>query len=148
MALPSAAFASLLLVLQELVTPGAGLISLPRGRVSEMLERLGDATRPPKELHLGAPWPAWDDRSPAGWGGEPAWRRWVELLRAERAARTSTPSRRAELACLARLQGRDGDAWGHLLACETEPALVAALLPHFSPGVPRELLGAETLPDD
>ena len=146
MALSSAAFASVLVVLQELATPGAGLVALPHGRVAEMLERLGEAA-PEKDPHLGPPWPAWDDRSPAGWGGEVAWRRWVELLRAEAAARPSTPSRRAELACLARLQGRDGDAWGHLLACEAEPGLVAALLPHFSPGVPRELLDEKTLPD-
>ncbi len=146
MALPLAALASVLIVLQELVNPGAGLVSLPPGRVAEMLERLGDVAPAAKE-RIGAPWPAWDDRSPTGWGGETAWRRWVELLRAEAVAGTSAPSRRAELACLARLQGRDGDAWGHLLACAAEPGLVAALLPHFSPGVPLALLSEAVLPD-
>lgn len=143
MALPIALLAGSLALCQERVTPGAGLISLPPGRVAEMLERLGESSRPVEHSSIGASWPAWDDRSPAGWGGESAWRRWIELVRAEAATRTSAPERRAELACLARLQGRDGDAWAHLLACEAEPGLVALLLPLFSPGVPRELLGRE-----
>jgi len=146
MATPIALLAGSLLVAQDLVTPGAGLVSLPPGRVAEMLERLGDAA--PEAGTLGDPWPAWDDRTSAGWGGEPAWRRWVELVRLEAEARTSLPERRAQLACLARLQGRDGDAWAHLLACESEPGVVAALLPLFSPGVPRTLLDQRgALPD-
>jgi hypothetical protein len=140
------------LLFQELApgvaTPGTGLVTPPPGRVAEMLERIGDAAPASGALAVGAPWPAWEDRSSAGWGGEPVWRRWVELARAESEAAQSAPARRAQLALVARLQGRDGDAWEHLLACEPEPALVAALLPLFSPGVPRECLGrSEGLPD-
>jgi len=145
---PIALVAGSLLLAQDLVHPGAGLVSLPPGRVAEMLERHGDPSPEAGALSLGEPWPAWDDRSPAGWGGEPAWRRWVELVRAEADARTSAPPRRAQLALVARLQGRDGDAWAHLLACESDPGLVALLLPLFSPGVPRALLGQRgALPD-
>lgn len=142
MAILIALAAGSLALRQELVTPGSGLVALPPGRVAEMLERIGDAPALDGASVLGAPWPAWDDRSRAGWGGEPAWRRWVELVRAE-AQGASVPARRAQLAVLARLQGRDGDAWAHLLACEPEPGLVAFLLPHFSPGVPREFLGRD-----
>ena len=97
-------------------------------------------------LPAGEPWPEWSDRSPQGFGGERAWRRWVELVRAER--ESSSPRRRAELAVLARLQGRDVDAWTHLAACAPEPGLIATLLPLFCPGVPQALLGkAGPLPD-
>jgi hypothetical protein len=119
-------------------------VSVPPGRVAELLESL------PAELaalELPAPWPAWDERSASGWGGELAWRRWVELLRAERAGASGSAERRAELARLARLQGRDGDAWEHLLAVASEPARVAALLPLFVPGVPEAALGAMRLPE-
>ncbi len=125
------------LALQERERTVAGL-ALPEGRVAEALAALAPAAAP---RALEFVWPAWSDRSEAGWGGEPAWRRWVELLRAESAASRASPVRRAELAVLARLQGRDGDAWEHLLACVDEPGLVATLLPLFSPGVPVEELG-------
>jgi hypothetical protein len=117
-------------------------VLLQPGPVAERLAGLPEA--PPAAL--GKPWPDWSDRSEAGWGGELVWRRWVELLRAE--AKTSTPARRAELAVLARLQGRDADAWTHLLACAGEPGLVTALLPLFAPGIPPELAArGEPLPD-
>lgn len=128
---------------QERERTAAGL-RLPAGRVAELLAALAP-DEPERDFELG--WPAWSDRSLAGWGGERAWRRWVELLRAE-AAGASAPERRAELAVLARLQGRDGEAWEHLRACAREPGLVAALLPLFSPGVPPEWLGRnDPLPD-
>jgi hypothetical protein len=140
--------AGALLLAQEIVTPGAGHVSLPPGRVAEMLVRIGDAAPEPGALARGEPWPAWDDRTSGGWGGEPTWRRWVELVRAEADAAASAPGRRAQLALVARLQGRDGDAWAHLVACESDPGLVAALLPLFSPGVPRALLDQRgALPD-
>ncbi len=113
-------------------------IAVPPGRVAELLAGLAPDARP---APLGATWPAWSDRGPTGWGGEPAWRRWVELVRAEAEASSPAAARRAELALLARVQGRDGDAWEHLLACAGDPGLVAALLPAFSPGVPAEFLG-------
>lgn len=120
----------------ENVTPGPGTVSLPRGTAARALDELerGTAAKP-----FGYAWPAWDERSAAGWGGEPTWRRWVELLRAERAAETSDPARRAELALVAHLQGRHGDAWEHFSAAAAEPAWLATLLPLFVPGVPLEL---------
>jgi hypothetical protein len=97
-------------------------------------------------LPVGEPWPEWSDRGAQGFGGERAWRRWVELVRAEQ--RSGDPRRRAELTVLARLQGRDADAWRHLAACAAEPGLVATLLPLFSPGVPPSELGrAGPLPE-
>lgn len=134
-----------LLPRQELVRPGAGLVALPPGPVAEALAALTPDTRP---LSPGAPWPAWSDRSSEGWGGELPWRRWVELLRSERRPATRAPVHRAELAVLARLQGRDGDAWVHFLATASEPGRLAGLVPLFTPGVPQELLGLEgPLPD-
>lgn len=128
---------------QDAVSPGNGAITLPPGPVAELLARVADT--PAQALH--SPWPKWEDRSSNGWGGEPAWRRWVELVRAESPPLASEPARRAELAELALLQGRDADAWAHLLACADELGLVASLLPLFSPGVPPENAGADVLPD-
>jgi hypothetical protein len=127
------------------VTPGPGTVSLPRGAAAQALDELerGTAAKP-----FPYAWPAWDERSSAGWGGEPTWRRWVELLRAERAAATSDPARRAELALVAHLQGRHGEAWVHFTAAANEPAYLATLLPLFMPGVPVALAtSAEPLPD-
>jgi hypothetical protein len=124
---------------EEVVVRG---VRLPAGDVSERL-RASEGVPP---LPLQGRFPAWTDRSEQGFGGELVWRRWVELLRAERSA--SAPERRAELTLLARLQGRDADAWNHLAACAAEPGLVSALLPLFSPGVAAEELGAVgPLPD-
>ena len=128
----------------ENVTPGPGTVSLPRGAAALAL----DAVEPGTAARTGLrPWPAWSDRSPAGWGGEATWRRWVELVRDERAAERPDPARRAELARVARLQGRDGDAWMHFASIE-DPAWLVTLLPLFLPGVPEdELERAGPLPD-
>ncbi|MBW2275828.1 MAG: hypothetical protein JRG96_21415, partial [Deltaproteobacteria bacterium] len=112
----------------------------PAGPIADLVKTLPDTT-----AELPFTWPAWDDRSAAGWGGELPWRRWVEALRAESGTRGPDPARRLELALLARLQGRDADAWRHLLAARANPALVAAALPAFLPGVPVEYLAH---PDD
>ena len=148
--MPSLLALSLALVPSQEPVAGAApvtvpLVTVPPGRVADVLAALPSDVRPAR---LERAWPAWSDRSPDGFGGEVAWRRWVELVRAEAAAATSAPERRAELAVLARLQGRDGDAWAHLVACARDPARVAALLPLFSPGVPlAELARAGPLPD-
>ncbi len=124
-----------------------GTLSLPSGAVAELLERIGPLPRPSRPA--GLDWPAWTPQDGAAggpdpaWDGELPWRSWIELARAEGAAERPDPLRRARLAVLARMQGRDGDAWRHLLACEDDPALVAALLPFFVPGVPRDHLGSE-----
>lgn len=121
------------------VTPRGGSVSLPPGRIAELLEAV-DLDGPRASLTLR--WPDWADRGPGGWGGEAPWRRWVELVRAEAAAAEPDPGRRAELAALARAQGRDADAWRHLLACRADPKVVAALFPLFLPGVPADVLAA------
>jgi hypothetical protein len=128
------------------VRPRAGAITLPAGDVAELLELL-EPPFDPVELDTSL-WPDWSERSERGWGGELPWRRWVELVRKEGAAGQPDPRRRAELALLARLQGRDGDAWRHLVACREQPGLVARLLPLFVPGAPPASLSAQTpLPD-
>jgi len=130
----------LLAVLQtEGVSPRDGLVTLPPGAVAELLEHV-DLAAPRRPFELA--WPEWSDRTGTGWGSELPWRRWVELVRAEAAARIPDAARRAELAALARIQGRDGDAWAHLLACASDPPTVAALFPLFLPGVPLELVGS------
>ncbi|MSR60993.1 MAG: hypothetical protein EXS08_00910 [Planctomycetes bacterium] len=135
--------AVLLVQTPELVTPGDGRIVLPAGRVAQWLDSLPADLAPQS---VGAPWPIWAERSPQGWGGEPSWRRWVELVRAEQ--RATTPERRAQLCVLARLQGRDEAAWEHLLACRADPGRAQALLAFFLPGVPQEWIGKSgPLPD-
>jgi len=130
---------------EDNVIPGPGTVSLPRGAVARALDEVEPGTAPRSAL---APWPAWSDRSPAGWGGEATWRRWVELVRAERGAAQPEPARRAELARVARLQGRDGDAWHHLVATAADPSWCVTLLPLFLPGVPEnELERRGPLPD-
>jgi len=134
--------AALLLLSAQLPEPVAlpdGAVSLSPGRTAELLRGVDGSAGPKAPLVLD--WPAWSDRSGAAWGGEIAWRRWVELVRAEAAAQAPEPARRARLAALARLQGRDSDAWHHLEACASDPGTVAALFPLFLPGVPAELLG-------
>jgi len=129
----------------ENVVPGPGTVSLPRGALALALDGVEPGTVARTGLR---PWPAWSDRSVAGWGGEATWRRWVELVRAERAAARPDPARRAELARVARLQGRDGDAWQHLAATAEDPAWLVTLLPLFLPGVPEnELARSGPLPD-
>jgi hypothetical protein len=140
----------ILLLLPQLgaptVTPREGPVSLPPGSVAELLEAV-DLDGPRATLDLA--WPDWSDRGPDGWGAEAPWRHWVELVRDEASAATPDPRRRAQLAALARAQGRDADAWRHLVACRAEPPIVAALFPLFLPGVPASVLaGGEPWPED
>jgi hypothetical protein len=104
-------------------------IAAPPGPVATRLAEL-DPQSPP--MQLGPVWAAWEDHSEQGWGAEEPWRRWVELLRAERVARD--PSRSAALAELALNQGRDGDAWNYWLEAARSSGWGAALLPLFIPG--------------
>ena len=127
------------------MTPRSGDITLPAGRVADLLEGLGPDVVPAALENV---WPDWSDRSPRGWAGELPWRRWVELVRAEAGASAPDPARRGELAVLARMQGRDADAWRHLVDTAREPAIAAGLLPLFVPGVPPALVGSSgPLPD-
>jgi hypothetical protein len=150
--------AHLVLVLGLAQVPGvtrervatAGGLELPRDPLTELVLRIeaarstGTARRTDA---LGArPWPEWTRGAASAWNREEPWRRWVELVRDEAGARAPDPARRAQLALLARSQGRDTDAWRHLRACG-EDEVVLDLLPAFVPGVPRELLGEAALPD-
>ncbi|MAB78969.1 MAG: hypothetical protein CMJ89_06385 [Planctomycetes bacterium] len=124
-----------------------GRLTLPPGPVAEAFEKIGGA---PEQPHGSTEaWPRWATEVSRGageahpWNEEPPWRRWVELVRAE--ARGNDPIRRAQLARLARLQKRDGDAWEHLTAVD-DPAAKLALLPLFLPGVSPADLGRDTLP--
>jgi hypothetical protein len=136
---------SLVLVLGQedgLVRPRDGDVLLPAGAVAELLERV-DLASPRAGLDLR--WPRWSGADAASegvrWSDAAPWERWVELVRAEAAATTPDPARRAALAALAREQGRDHDAWRHLRACASDPSTVAALFPLFLPGIPAELAG-------
>jgi hypothetical protein len=122
------------------IPPPFGIV-LPEGPVAARLAELDPSTVPAK---LGASWPDWADHGASAWGAPPPWRRWVELLRAE--ARSGEPARRAELAELARLQGRDADAWSHWLEAARDPAQGVALLPLFLPGA-LEVRGPDSLPE-
>ena len=48
----------------------------PAGPIADLVKTLPDT-----RAELPFSWPAWDDRSSAGWGGELPWQRWVEALR-------------------------------------------------------------------
>ncbi len=134
---------------QEEGVPTAGGLLLPVDPLTELVLRIegAEAAGTAKRSELQEPpWPEWRSGADSGWNREEPWRRWVELVRAEARAESPHPGTRARLALLARAQGRDTDAWRHLLRCGTD-ALVLDLLPAFLPGVPEELLCAETLPD-
>ncbi len=70
------------------------------------------------------------------WRALEAWRKWAEAVSAEAGAREPEPKRRAGLAQIALAQGRWDDAWDHFASTGGEPAICAALLPSFLPGVP------------
>ena len=106
---------------------------LPPGPVADRVATLARLERSAPEAPA---WPRWTP--PSGpddpWAAEAPWRDWVELVRDEAAAEPPDPGRRARLALLARAQGRDADAWRHLLAAG-ETAEASALLPAFLPGL-------------
>lgn len=115
----------------------APTVQLPPGAAADAWAVIGAERAPGGPLVL-EPWPPWqapEDGARDPWSSGPPWRRWVELVRAE-AAGPPAPARRAALALLARTQGRDADAWAHWSSLAADPALAAALLPAFLPGVP------------
>lgn len=69
------------------------------------------------------------------------WKTWRTAL--ERTLAAEDPASRARLALVALAQGRHRDAWQHFEHCAPEPALLAALLPCFVPGVERGTLLAQ-----
>ena len=113
-------------------TPATQGFELPPGSAADAVASVLPTTEP---AHLpGEPWPAWDRRDETGWGSPVPWLRWARLVRAEAEAEVSDPVRRAQLALCARVQGRDRDAWDHLVSLAGQPEVIAALLPAFLPG--------------
>jgi len=86
----------------------------------------------------------------ADWRDPAAFERWRAALADARTA--DARGARARLALLARRQDRDADAWQHLEVAGADPALLAALLPRFLPGIADEVAAgagglAGALPD-
>ncbi|MBL8862228.1 MAG: hypothetical protein JNK02_09465 [Planctomycetes bacterium] len=76
----------------------------------------------------------------ADWADPATLERWRAALAA--AAAGANPTARARLSVLALRAGRADDGWRHLAAAAAEPALAAALLPLFLPGIgPDEAAG-------
>ncbi|MBI5432410.1 MAG: hypothetical protein HZA52_06250, partial [Planctomycetes bacterium] len=75
------------------------------------------------------------------WRIAATWVDWADAVRAEARGRGLDPARATRLALVARLQGRDDDAWDHFASLAEHPEHAAALLPLFLPGVaPAELV--------
>jgi len=118
--------------------PSPARVHLSPGPAAEAFGADGElpARPPPVELD----WPAWTREA---WSDPAPWRRWAELVAAERDdalrvdPRRPDPARRAALARLAIEQGRWADAWGHFAALRGDADALAALLPAFLPGLRR-----------
>lgn len=107
----------------------------PRTQLPEFLARAKtDAVPATLAADLGAA-----GRAPglaAGALDDPAtWKAWRGAL--ERALEADDTAARTRLALVALEQGRHVDAWRHFEHCASDPALLAALLPRFVPGVER-----------
>ena len=118
---------------------------LPEGPWADALAALPTDVEP--SLPSAPAWPAWNTAldTASAWDGEAPWRRWVELLRAERdaskdesGADRAALERRTSLAFLALEQGRHADAWRHLEPVAADPALFAGALAGYLPGVPAD----------
>jgi hypothetical protein len=111
-------------------------ILLPTGPLADLLAQAKQTQEQPRL----EPWPAWTERgTEGGWGSKAPWQRWSQLLiqsalpDSGSAAPLERSQRRASLALLAKMQGRDGAGWGHLLA-SADGGSVAQVLPAFLPG--------------
>ncbi len=104
----------------------AGAVELPPSPAADATARIPPGTAP-------AALPAVADDA---WTKPATWKRHAELLAAEAAAAKPDPARRAELALLALAQRRWADAWSRYTECADSAPTLAALLPHFLPGVP------------
>lgn len=110
-------------------------VELPEGPAGRAFASVSPTT-PSVSLPGGQIW-AGDFDAPA-WRGPAAWEAWSSAVRAEAVASPSDdsrPARRATLARIALAQGRWDDAWDHFAATGADPAICAALLPSFLPGV-------------
>ncbi len=104
--------------------PAAPRFEFAPGPIADLVAALG-AAQAPGEL-------ARADVS-ANWSDPAAFERWRAALAA--ASGSDARAARARLALLARRQDRDADAWQHLEIAGGDPALLAALLPRFLPGI-------------
>jgi hypothetical protein len=101
-------------------------IELPSGPVADATARI-----PPGTAYAALPVIAED-----AWMSPAAWKRCGELLVGEASAPKPDSARRAELALLALAQHRYADAWTRYAECADSAPTLAALLPHFLPGLP------------
>lgn len=120
-------------VLEEDPPPAPG-ITLPDGPVAKILAQV-DPGQLPAGLPAGAA--AWFE--PDCWLRTETWRTWASLVMAEAEEPGRDPARRAQLALLARAQGRGQDAWQHLIALDGQPAWIAAVAPRLFPGIPMDV---------
>lgn len=116
-------------------SPPARRVELPEGPAGRAFASVSPTTTS-ASLPGGQVW-AGDFDAPA-WRSSAAWEAWSSAVRAEAQATPSDDSRAARRATLARIalaQGRWDDAWDHFAATGADPAICAALLPAFLPGV-------------
>ncbi len=118
--------AVLLLLLQTAPAAPPARFELPAGPLASLVTSLDPATAP-------AGLPAAD--LSADWRDPATCERWRAALAAAVEHGAGERVARARLSVLALRQSRDDDAWRHLEIAGADPALLAALLPHFLPGV-------------
>ena len=116
---------------------GPAVLELPPSLAAEATARIPQGTAP-------AALPVIADDA---WTKGATWKREAELLAAEATAAKPDPARRAELALLALAQHRYVDAWNRYAECADSAPTLAALLPHFLPGVPVSRAGNAALAD-
>src|SRR5690349_15261061 len=126
---------ALAVLLQQSAVPAAPRVSveLPPGPAERAFAGVGPETAPARLAP--APTGALDA---ADWRAADAWTAWADAVRAETSgASGASPDaqRRGKLARIALAHTRWDDAWDHFAACSGDPAVCAALLPGFLPGV-------------
>jgi hypothetical protein len=102
------------------------VLELPPSRAADVTARIPADAAPAKLPEI----------AEDAWAKPATWKRFGDLLAAEAAAKEPDPARRAELALLALAGHRYGDAWERYEECAGSPPTLAALLPHFLPGIP------------
>lgn len=118
--------AVLLLLLQTSPAAAPARFELPAGPLASLVAGLDPSAAPAK---LSA-----EDLA-ADWSRPATCELWRTAMAAAAQPGDALRPARARLAWLALRQGRDDDAWRHLEVAGADPALLAALLPHFLPGV-------------
>jgi hypothetical protein len=108
-------------------------IQLPPGPADRAFAGVG-----PQLLAAALPGPAIPGVDDPIWRSAEPWKAWADAVSAEAQAASPDVHRRAKLARLALAQGRWDDAWDHFAATGAEPAICAALLPNFLPGIAAE----------